>query len=227
MNRIMVFAPHPDDDILGCGGSTAKHTDQGNEVITVFMTSGEAGSLTYSCDELATLREAEARQAASLLGVNDTIFLRNPDGFLEFNHANLVNIITLLRSKKPDVVYLPHRLDGNEDHQITNKLVLDACRRASGPWFQECPGDPWEVKTILAYEIWTPLQELSYIEDISPYMELKLDTLRLHASQLKDIQYDEAIKGLNRYRGVMSGKGQYCECFQVLKLTSNVLTVQD
>lgn len=222
MKRIMVFAPHPDDDILGCGGSIAKHARQGHEIITVYMTSGESGSLTYSHDELAALRENEARQASLLLKVNETIFLRNPDGYLEYNRDNLVKIVSLLRANKPDIVYLPHRLDGNEDHRVTGKLVLDACRRSSGPWFQECHGRPWGIKTILAYEIWTPLHDVSYIEDITPYMEQKLDALRLHASQLKDIQYDEAIRGLNLYRGIMSGKGRYCECFQVIK-TSDIL----
>ncbi len=217
MKKIMVFAPHPDDDILGCGGSIAKHSHQGHEIIIVYMTSGEAGSLTYSCEELATLRENEARQASLLLKVNETIFLRNPDGYFEYKRDNIVKIVSLLRTKKPDIIYLPHQLDGNEDHRVTNKLVLDACRRSSGPWFQECQGIPWEVKTILAYEIWTPLQDVSYSEDITPFMEQKLSALRLHVSQLKDIQYDEAIKALNHYRGIMSGKGQYCECFQVLK----------
>ncbi|MGE5389625.1 MAG: PIG-L deacetylase family protein [Deltaproteobacteria bacterium] len=217
MRRIMVFAPHPDDDVLGCGGSIAKYAKQGHEVITVFMTSGEAGSLTCSCSELAVLRENEARQASEVLGVKETIFLGNPDGFLEYGRDNLVRIMDLLRSEKPHMVFLPHGLDGNEDHRVTHKLVLDACRRASGPWFQECPGTPWEVKTILAYEVWTPLQEVSYIEDITPHMEQKLAALRLHASQLEDIRYDEAIRGLNNYRGIMSGKGQFCECFQVLK----------
>lgn len=219
MKRIMVFAPHPDDDILGCGGSIAGYAGQGHEVITVYMTSGEAGSLTSSSNELGARRENEACQASLLLGVKETIFFRNPDGFLEYNRENIVRIISLLREKKPDTVYLPHQLDGNEDHRVTCKLVLDACRRACGPWFQECPGIPWEVKTILAYEVWTPLQEVSYIEDISSRMEQKLKALRLHISQLEDIQYDEAIQGLNRYRGIMSGKGQYCECFQVLKTT--------
>lgn len=217
MIRIMVFSPHPDDDVLGCGGSIAKYTGQGHEVITVYMTSGEAGSLTCPTAELATRREDEARQASAVLGVKDTVFLKNPDGFLEYGRDNLVKIMSLLRAEKPDLVYLPHALDGNEDHRVTNKLVLDACRRAAGPWFQECPGHPWEVKTILAYEVWTPLHEVSYIEDITISMEQKLQALRLHASQLADIRYDEAIDGLNRYRGIMSGKGQYCECFQVLK----------
>lgn len=221
----MIFAPHPDDDILGCGGSIARYARQGHEVTTVFMTSGEAGSLNVPCDELADMRENEARQAAMVLKVSECIFLKNPDGYLEYNRDNLVEIVTMLRCRKPDIIYLPHSLDGNEDHRVTHKLVLDACRRASGPWFQECPGSPWEVKTILAYEVWTPLQEISYVEDITPCMEQKLAALRSHASQLKDIPYDEAIQGLNRYRGIMSGQGQYCECFQVLKATCSDLSV--
>ncbi|HPS56977.1 MAG TPA: PIG-L family deacetylase [Spirochaetota bacterium] len=217
MKRVMVFAPHPDDDVLGCGGRIAMHTAKGDEVITVFMTSGEAGSLTYPCDELLAIRENEARQASLRLNVQETIFFRNPDGYLEFNRDNLVQTTGLIRTKKPDIIYIPHKLDGNEDHRVTGRLVLDACRRAGGPWFRECPGSPWSVKTILAYEVWTPLQDVSYIEDITPYMEQKLDALRIHASQLKDIRYDDAILGLNQYRGIMSGKGRYCECFQIVK----------
>ncbi|HEX3012246.1 MAG TPA: PIG-L deacetylase family protein [Syntrophomonadaceae bacterium] len=217
MNKVMVFAPHPDDDILGCGGSIAKYVRQGCEFITVYMTSGEAGSLTSPCNELAIQRENEARQASSFLGVKETVFLRNPDGFLEYSRNNLINIINLIRKTKPDTIYVPHHLDGNEDHRITCKLVLDACRRASGPWFQECRNVPWEVETVLAYEIWTPLQEVSWQEDITEYMDQKIDALHMHQSQLKDIRYDEAIKGLNHYRGIMSGKGKYCECFQILK----------
>lgn len=217
MKRIIVFAPHPDDDIIGCGGSIAKHASLGREVTTVFMTSGEAGSLTCSGDELAAMREDEARQASSLLGVGEVIFMRNPDGYLEFSRDNLVRLVSLLRLKKPDTVYIPHQNDSNEDHHVTCRLVLDACRRAGGPWFRECGSSPWAVKTILAYEVWTPLQGVSYTEDITPFMEQKVAALRLHASQLKDIQYDEAVRGLNNYRGIMSGRGRYCECFQVLK----------
>ena len=217
MKKIMIFAPHPDDDILGCGGSIARHTAKGNQATTVFMTSGESGSLSIPCDELASIREDEARQASALLKVDETVFLRNPDGYLEFKRDNLVKLITLIRSKKPDTVYLPHINDANEDHRITNKLVLEACRRSAGPWFRECPGDPWDVRTILAYEVWTPIQEVSYFEDITAYIGEKLDALRLHASQLKEIRYDDAVLALNQYRGIMSGKGRYCECFQIIK----------
>jgi LmbE family N-acetylglucosaminyl deacetylase len=104
------------------------------------------------------------------------------------------------------------------DHHFTWQLVIEACTKAAGPWFQDCPTPPWSTSNILAYEVWTPLQQPSYIEDITSFMNDKLTALRCHQSQLEMIQYDEAVEGLNRYRGVMSGQGQYCEAFQVIKI---------
>lgn len=221
--RILVFSPHPDDDVIGCGGSIAKHVTQDNEVIIVYMTSGEAGSLGYAKKELAKIREKEAREAAEILGVGvqDLIFLRNRvgnrDGYLEYNEKNLVEIINIIRAKKPNVVYIPHKNDAHKDHMKTNELVVESIGRAGGPWFPECKGEPWLVATVLCYEVWTPLLNCSYASDITDFFELKVKALKKHASQTADIQYVEAVKGLNRYRGMMSGKGKYCECFQVLK----------
>jgi LmbE family N-acetylglucosaminyl deacetylase len=62
--RILVFAPHPDDDILGCGGSMAWHVQQGHQLKVIYLTSGESGSLDFSKDQLAALREQEAWAAA-------------------------------------------------------------------------------------------------------------------------------------------------------------------
>lgn len=218
MEKVIVFAPHPDDDLIGCGGSISKHIKQGNEVTIVYMTSGDAGSLKYSKQELVKIRETEAKNATKILGVDDLIFLRNADGYLEYNKENLVKIIDVIRDKKPNIAYIPHKNDAHKDHMKTNELVLEAIGRASGPWFQECKGKPWSVEIVLCYEVWTPLQEFSYVEDITEFIELKIKALGQHKSQIQDIQYDEAVKGLNRYRGIMTGKGKYCECFQVLKI---------
>jgi LmbE family N-acetylglucosaminyl deacetylase len=217
--RVLIFSPHPDDDLVGCGGSIAKHIKQSNEVVIVYMTSGDAGSLKYSKEELAKIREEEARKATKILGVKDLIFLRNPDGYVKYNKTNLVKIINIIREEKPELVYIPHKNDAHKDHMRTHELVVESIGRASGPWFQECKGKPWSVNTILCYEVWTPLQEISYIEDITEFIEFKIKALTQHKSQIKDIQYDEAVRGLNRYRGITSGKGRYCECFQVLKIT--------
>ncbi len=219
MSKVMVFAPHPDDDVFGCGGSIAKHTKNGDLVLVTYMTSGDAGSLKYNKAELAALREREAGDAAYTLGVSrdNLIFLRNPDGYLEYSQKNLVSVIELIRQCQPHIVYLPHKDDGHKDHQKTYEIVAESIMRAAGPWFQECRGQPWSVTTALCYEFWTPLQEVSFTEDISDFIDMKVTALRQHESQIADIPYGEAAESLARYRGMQTGKGKYCECFKVLR----------
>jgi LmbE family N-acetylglucosaminyl deacetylase len=65
--------------------------------------------------------------------------------------------------------------------------------------------------------VWTPLSEFNYIEDISEFIDKKIAALRKHESQIKSLRYDEAAEGLARYRGAMTGKGKYCEVFQIVK----------
>jgi len=216
VERVLVFAPHPDDDIIGCGGSMAGHVQAGHEVAVVYMTSGEAGSTSYAKEELARLREGEARKALSLLGINRLQFLRIADGCIEFTKDTILRLMEIIRTYKPTVIYLPHSQEAVSDHALTCRLVCEAARRAAGPWFQECPGEPWSVAKMLAYEVWTPLQQVNYVNNIDAYIDLKIAALEAHASQTQIVQYHEAVRGLNRYRGVMTGRGRYCECFQII-----------
>lgn len=213
-NKILVVAPHPDDDVIGCGGSIAKHKKNGSEVSIIYMTSGDAGDLQTS-----KIREREATSAESVLGVTNLHFLRNADGYLTYDQKNLIQLIDLIRQEQPDIVYIPHRADGHKDHIVTHELVVEAARRAGWRCYQGCKGNSWKVKTILCYEVWTPLQEVSYLEDISEFMELKLRALRQHTSQLTDHKYDYGVEGLNRFRGSMKKTGKYCEAFQVFKMS--------
>lgn len=215
--NVLVFSPHPDDDIIGCGGSIARHIQKGNHVAIVYMTSGEFGSLDHLPEDLARIREVEAAEAARTVGVTALTFLRKPDGALGYDQENLSRITTLIRAKKPSLIYIPHSNDSVPDHQITHRLVMEACRRASGPWFPECGPQPWQVETILGYEVWTPIQTVGHVEDISEFMSIKLEALQNHRTQTKYIKYDDAIQGLNRYRGIMSGKGDFCEYFQMIQ----------
>jgi N-acetylglucosamine malate deacetylase 1 len=215
--KILVFSPHPDDDLIGCGGSIAKHINNKNEVTTVYMTSGGAGSSKYSKEELVRIREGEAKEAAKIIGVQRLIFLRNEDGYLKYNRNILLKVIHIIRNEKPDLAYIPHQDDGHSDHKETNKIVAEAIERTGCSCFQECKGKPWTVNKLLSYEIWTPLQKISYVEDISDFMQMKLNALECHKSQMEEMNYKDAVKSLNRYRGIISGEGKYAECFQVLK----------
>jgi LmbE family N-acetylglucosaminyl deacetylase len=219
--RILVFAAHPDDDLIGCGGSTAKHVKLGNQVSVCYMTSGEAASQEMSKEDLGRTRENEAKNGARILGFQDLIFLRNPDGFVQYNQESLKTVTELVRLKQPNIVYVNHQNDAHQDHKETFHIVNEAVGRAGAPLFQEYKGNLWSVDTILAYEVWTVLSEFNYVEDISEFIDKKVAALKEHKSQIQQIRYDEASLGLARYRGAMTGKGKYCEVFNIIK-TNNL-----
>jgi len=220
--NVLIAAPHPDDDLIGCGGSIIRHIRKNRKVSVVYLTSGDSGSIDISKSDLKLLREKEAREAASLLGIQDLIFLRNEDGYLQADKSNLIETVKRIREIRPGWVYIPHRGEDHPDHRMTHDLMIEAIRRASGPWFQECGGEPWTVGTVLCYEVSSPLQKISYTEDITAFIDLKIAAIRKHASQIKNTAYDDAAEALNRYRGIVTGKGHYCECFEVLS-TSNLI----
>jgi LmbE family N-acetylglucosaminyl deacetylase len=217
--RVIVIAPHPDDDAIGCGGSIIQHVQRGDTVQVVYITSGEHGSPVYTPAELATIREGEAAQGAQILGAQRTTFLRQSDGNVSYSLELVNHFIELIRTEKPNVLYLPHSADGHKDHQQTFAIVTEALGRAQGQSFPELGGRGWNIDIILGYEVWTPLPSFQYVNDISDVIEVKLQALREHKSQLANVQYDEAVRSLNRFRGVMTERGAYCECFEVLKVT--------
>ncbi len=218
--NILIIAPHPDDDILGCGGSIAKHVHAGNSVSIVYVTSGESGDASVPKEDLQKLREDEARVGAGVLGVTDIEFLHMRDGFVEYSLENITKIGQLFRIKKPDVLYVPHTQDGHVDHRATHALVITALHRSSAHAFQEIKGESWNIGTVLGYEVWTPLSDVTYVEDVSAHMALKLQAMQKHVSQLKNKAYDKAIEGFNAYRAAMTGAGTFAECFTVYKASS-------
>lgn len=217
--RVLVIAPHPDDDAIGCGGSIVQHVRRGDTVHIIYITSGEHGSPVYEPSELAKIREGEAAKGAQILGAQQTTFLRQPDGNVSYSLELVNHFIQLIRTEKPDALYLPHSADGHKDHQQTYQVAIEAVGRAQGNSFPEWGGKAWNIETILGYEVWTPLTRFQYVNDITDVIETKLNALREHRSQLANVQYDEAVRSLNRFRGVMTERAPYCECFEVLKVT--------
>ncbi len=200
---VIVFAPHPDDDVIGCGGAIIQHVKKGDRVCIVYLTSGDAWP--KGVEELAKIRELEATEATALLGVQDLIFFREPDGYLAATERNKEKVIQIILEHKPDIVYVTHEVEEHKDHKAAFRLVIDAIKKI--------PQETLKKPQILSYEVWTPLQKISMVKNISREIELKLQALREHKSQLKSVNYIEAVKGLNRYRGIMKQKGAYAECF--------------
>jgi LmbE family N-acetylglucosaminyl deacetylase len=158
--------------------------------------------------------------ASEVLGVSDLVFLRYRDGDIPLTQDSIRKVTQLITDKKPDTVYIPHENDGHRDHRICHTLVTEAIWRAGFNAFQDISGDPWQTATVLTYEVWTPLSAVAVIHDVTGVMDRKLTALRKHASQIRNVAYDEAVSGLNRYRGATTGKGTYCECFGVVRTGS-------
>jgi LmbE family N-acetylglucosaminyl deacetylase len=207
MTRVLVLSPHPDDEAIGCGGTICRHVAGGDEVRVIFLTSGEAGGHGASAAETAVVREREAAEAAEILGVKRIEFWRAPDGKLRAGAALVSRLEAYLREYSPDFVYTTHSEEAHSDHKGAPRLLRAALDKV-GTWPQ-----------VRLFEIWTPLHQLDHIEDISPFMETKLRAVRAYASQCAVLSFDDAVTGLNRYRGEMHSwpGGDYAEVFMAMR----------
>ena len=215
---VLAIGAHPDDIEIGCGGTLALLKRQGARLIYVIVSSGEEGSLTIAPKKLGALRESEAQKAGKVLGAAEVCFLHEPDGLTSFSKETKLKLMALLRKHRPDIVFTHTKSDQSPDHRVVHDLTIDAIRGASGPWYPGAKGQPHSVAEIFAYEVWSPLNSPQTVVDISSTMALKLKALACHESQIADVNYVEAVKGLARYRGVMSlGGSEYGEAFEIIR----------
>jgi N-acetylglucosamine malate deacetylase 1 len=199
MTRVVVVAPHPDDESIGCGGTIAMHVAAGDEVRVIFLTSGEAGHPTIAPEEFRTTRESEARAAAAVLGVVDLDFWHEPDGHLRMTKPLVQRMASALHGV--DRVYVTNAGEMHPDHRAAARLVRAAARAPT---------------RVLAYEIWTPLTKMHEVNDIGEHLQTKLAAIRCHASQCELVDFAAAAEGLARYRGEMFSwpEGEYAEVFE-------------
>ncbi|OEV09225.1 PIG-L deacetylase family protein [Streptomyces nanshensis] len=220
---ILVFAPHPDDEVLGCGGSIAAHVADGRRVQIAYLSSGERGVPGVEVEDAGVLREGEARQAAGILGVSegDLHFLRLPDGGFDPGAAEQFGaVLGLLRRLRPAVVYLPHPGDGSFDHQQAHRLVWRALEM-SGSRNYTLAGEPHWVPTVLGYEVWEPLRRPALLVDLGKAADRKERALSCYGSQGKGPGQAEhtgsGALAMARWRGAVTTGG--CrEAFAVLRL---------
>ncbi len=209
MARVLVVSPHPDDESIGCGGTLRKHVLQGDSVHIIFLTSGERGGHGRSPEETKRIREREAKRAAAILGVAHIEFWRERNGGLRVTDRLIRRLRAKLIAWKPAVLYVTHDREQHVEHRAAARLV----RRAMA-------GLPRSAKKprALMFEVWTPLQRMDEIVDISRYIKTKLAAIRAHKSQCDVVQFDEAFLGLSRYRGELHSwpGGDYAEIFTLL-----------
>jgi len=204
--NVVIIAPHPDDEAIGCGGTALRHADRGDRVVTVFLTSGELGLKSFPIDEARQTREGEARSAAAVLGATDCHFLRLADWGCDDQIELAASLLhAILDAERPGIVYLPHPADDHPDHRASLPIVQRALER------------PGFVPELRGYEVWSPLASHDLVEDISAVFDRKMAGIAAYKSQLAQFRYDRAAEGLNRYRGALAGRCDYAEVFAVLE----------
>jgi N-acetylglucosamine malate deacetylase 1 len=212
VRSILILAAHPDDEVLGCGGTIAKLAQQGATIHVAFLADGvfsRSGSPATQQAELASRRLA-AQMSCDILGVKSVSFEDFPDNRMDT--IALLDIIqpieTLVTKLQADMVFTHHAGDVNIDHRRIHEAVSAACR-------PQC-GHP--VKTLLCYEVpssteWqlsgtAPPFAPNWFIDISDTLDRKLAALEAYASELRPWPHPRSRHGvehLARWRGATVG----------------------
>jgi N-acetylglucosamine malate deacetylase 1 len=181
--RVLVVAPHPDDEVIAVGGNLALHRRLGSEVLTLFVTLDAPAP---------NVRQGEAERVARLLGF-DYRFLAFPDGSISLHEPALtLAIADAIRSFRPEVIYCPFPGDHHRDHQATSACTGAAVAETG------YEGEVW------CYEVWSCLWPNIGV-DISSVVDIKREAINCYASQVAYVDYVEGSLGLNRYRGLKLG----------------------
>lgn len=218
MKKILIFAPHADDEILGVGGVMARNIAEGNHVYVCIVTHGEEP--LFSKEFVQKLRK-ETIDAHKFIGITETIFLEYPAVMLEQVERFKLNgsIMKVIQEIQPDEVYIPHIGDMQKDHQIVNEAVMVAVR----------PKYEHKIKAVYAYETlseteWNiPNVINAFIptvyKDISNYLETKKKALTYFETQVSDFPDPrslEAVEALAKYRG-STVKVNAAEAFMLIR----------
>lgn len=212
---VLVLAPHPDDEVLGCGGAIALHCAAGDSVQVVIVTNGEQqinDAVSNSQLGVAT-RINESLQAAAILGHTNVECWHIPDRKLAHNPSLAERILNLFIVSKARIVYGPSPYEIHPDHRALALFIAQAAHSLDGDM------------EILGYEISGTVRP-NLLIDISTVMEQKLRALTCFQSQLAVRPYARYIEGLNSYRAyTLSPETQYaeayfnCQCHNVLAKT--------
>jgi len=222
---ILVIAAHPDDEVLGCGGTIARLSDEGHEVSIVILGEGITSRSTLGNDnngdeKIKTLHQ-QSHQAARLLGAHAPKMFSLSDN--RFDTVPLLDIAKIIEScieeTRPDCIFTHHQSDLNKDHEITNRATLIATR----PVEQSC------VQMVLSYEIpsstdWAfgvtgPSFRPSVFIDVSDTLEKKIKAMAIYESESRPYPHprsSQALRdGMNRWGSVAGLRA--AEAFELIR----------
>ncbi len=224
--RVLVIVAHPDDIEFGCAGTIARWVREGADVCYVLCTSGDVGIADpdMTKEEATRIREAEQTEAAEVVGVRNVVFLREPDGMLEPTMELRKKLVREIRRFQPDTVICgdPQALwagDGyinHPDHRAAALAAVDAIFPAAGQptLFKELEAEG--LKAHKPYKVYvTTWDHADVFVNITNTIDLKIEALKRHRSQMKDWDPSDRIKEWAAERA--KGKEmEYAEGYRVI-----------
>ncbi len=221
--KVLIIAAHPDDEVLGCGGTIAKMTEANHEVYVLILGEGITSRSTkrnrsYIEKDLKDLKQS-ALSAGKLLGVKNIFFGNFQDNMFDsFPLLSIVKFIEKILSKlKPDIIYTHYKNDLNIDHKITFDAVLTATR----------PIENNSVKEIYSFEILSSTEwnyPISFSPnvffDISTTIEMKLKALSLYKREIRNPPHPRSLEVVRLNAQMWGAKVglNYAEVFQVVRI---------
>ncbi len=205
--NVLVVAAHPDDEVLGCGGAIAKHSQAGDLVQVLILAEGVTSrdaqrNKKYRQSELSALRQA-AHQAAEILGVRAVTFADFPDNRLD--SLDLLDVIKAIEHEierqRPEVIYTHHAGDLNIDHQYVHQAVVTAARPIPGYsvntllFFETVSSTEWQVAGSV------PMFAPNWFVDISDTLCKKLQALDAYQTELRAFPHSRSIQGIKHLAG--------------------------
>ena len=179
--NILVIAPHPDDEAIGCGGALALNTTAGGNAVVVFCTMDEA-------------RKAESEKSLKALGVAGAHSLRHPVDSLGAQPALEKELALIVSQVKPDIVFAPFWLDNHPDHRAAARAFAKASIAAKHDF------------VIYAYSVWLPLWP-NLLLDVGNVWQAKRIAINSYESQIKGRDFLSMAEGLASYWAQVKGRG--------------------
>ena len=220
MKTVLVVAAHADDEALGCGGTIARHVEEGDAVHLVLMADG-VHSRTESSEADFARRIEASKRAQSILGISSSQSLELPDN--QMDSAPLLEIVQklepILEEIQPSIVYTHHHGDLNIDHRLTHAAVITACR----------PVPDSSVREIYGFEVlssteWATQQDSpflpDYFVDITQQLQTKLYALEAYAEEMRKTPHSRSmahVEVLAHHRGYSIGVDA-AEAFEVYRI---------
>lgn len=219
MKKVIVISAHPDDEIIGCGGTLLKHVNNGDEVSWLIITNVlESKGFTK---QRVDSRQQEIATVQNLMNFKHVIKFDFPTMSLDSSSLNelIPKISEVFNELNPEVIYVMNRSDAHSDHRITFEAVLACTKSFRYPFIKsvlmyECISET-EFAPALPEKVFQP----NYFVDVTDFFEKKIDIMKVYESELSEHPFPRSIRNIEAlatFRGASVGV-EYAEAFQLIK----------